>query len=543
MTKSIKALHGAIALAGISALALTACTGPSGGGGTSTGDAAGGAITFGTTDKVVTLDPAGSYDAGSFLVMNQVYPFLLNAKPGSADASPDIAESASFTAPTEYTVKLKPGLKFANGHALTSSDVKFSIDRVVKIADPNGPSSLFANLESVEATDDSTVVFNLKAANDQVFPGVLASNCGPIVDEEVFPADKVMSDDDIVKGKPFAGPYSIESYKKNELVSLKPNPDYQGLLGKPANDGANIKYYADANNLKLDVQQGNIDVAGRSLTATDVADLEKDSKVKVHKGPGGELRYIVFNFDTMPFGAKTPEADPAKALAVRQAMANIVDRDAIATQVYKGTYLPAYSVVPDGFLGAEQPLKDLYGEGGKPSLDKAKKVFADAGVTAPVNLKLQYNPDHYGSSSGDENALIKEQLEKSGLFTVDLQSTEWVTYSKDRTADAYPVYQLGWFPDYSDPDNYLTPFFVPNNFLKNHYDNPNVASLIQKQLTTVDKDERVKILGETQEAVAKDLSTLPLLQGAQVLVAGADVKGVETTLDASFKTRLGVISK
>ncbi|HET8879048.1 MAG TPA: ABC transporter substrate-binding protein, partial [Arthrobacter sp.] len=277
---------------------------------------------------------------------------------------------------------------------------------------------------------------------------------------------------------------------------------------------------------------------------TDAADLEKDSKVKVHKGPGGELRYIVFNFDTMPFGAKTPEADPAKALAVRQAMADIVDRDAIASQVYKGTYLPAYSVVPDGFVGAIKPLKDMYGDGsGKPSLDKAKKVFADAGVTGPVTLKLQYNPDHYGKSSGDEYAMIKEQLEKSGLFKVDLQSTEWVTYSKDRTKDVYPVYQLGWFPDYSDADNYLTPFFIPGNFLKNHYENPAVTDLIKKQLTTVDKGEREKVLGDAQTAVAKDLPSLPLLQGAQLMVAGKDVQGVDKTLDASFKTRLGVISK
>lgn len=539
-----KALQSAIALAGVSAFALTACTGPSGGA-TATGSAAGGGtITYGTTDKVVTLDPAGSYDAGSFMVMNQIYPFLLNSKPGTADSTPDIAESASFTSPTEYTVKLKPGLKFANGHALTSSDVKFSIDRVVSIADDNGPASLLGNLDSVSVTDDSTVVFTLKAANDQVFPGVLAANSGPIIDEEVFPADKLMSDDEIVKAKPFAGPYTIESYKKNELVSLKANPDYQGLLGKPANAGATIKYYADSNNLKLDVQQGNIDVAGRSLTATDAADLEKDSKVKVYKGPGGELRYIVFNFDTMPFGAKAADADPAKALAVRQAMAHVVDREAIANQVYKGTYLPAYSVVPDGFVGAIQPLKEMYGDGsGKPSLDKAKKAFEDAGVTAPVTIKLQYNPDHYGKSSGDEYAMIKEQLEKSGLFTVELQSTEWVTYSKDRTADAYPVYQLGWFPDYSDADNYLTPFFVPGNFLGNHYENPAVTELINKQLTTVDKAEREKVIGEAQTAVSEDLSTLPLLQGAQLMVAGKDVKGVDQTLDASFKTRLGVISK
>jgi peptide/nickel transport system substrate-binding protein len=544
MAMNQRALRSAIALAGVSAFALTACTGPSGGGGTSTGGAGGGTITYGTTDKVVTLDPAGSYDAGSFMVMNQIYPFLMNSKPGSPEANPDIAESASFTNPTEYTVKLKPGLKFANGHALTSSDVKFSIDRVVKIADPNGPASLLANLKSVAAKDDSTVVFTLKAANDQVFPSVLGTNAGPIIDEEVFPANKIMGDDDIVKGKPFAGQYTIESYKKNELVSLKANPDYQGILGKPANDGANIKYYADSNNLKLDVQQGNIDVAGRSLTATDAADLEKDSKVKVHKGPGGELRYIVFNFDTMPFGAKAADADPKKALAVRQAMADIVDRDAIATQVYKGTYLPAYSVVPDGLPGAAQPLKEMYGDGnGKPDVEKAKKAFADAGITGTVNIKLQYNPDHYGKSSGDEYAMVKEQLENSGLFKVDLQSTEWVTYSKARTADAYPVYQLGWFPDYSDADNYLTPFFIPGNFLKNHYENPAVTDIIKKQLVTADKTEREKLIGDVQTAVAKDLSTLPLLQGAQLMVAGADVKGVEQTLDPSFKTRLGVISK
>ena len=542
MMKSNKALGGAIALAGISALALTACTGPAGGGGTST-EGSGGAITYGTTDKVVTLDPAGSYDGGSFMVMNQIYPFLLNYAPGTADATPDIAESASFTSPTEYTVKLKPGLKFANGNTLDSSDVVFSFNRVKNIDDPNGPASLLSNMEKVEAPDANTVVFTLAAGNDQVFPGVLASNPGPIVDEEVFPADKILDDDAIIAGKPFAGQYTIESYKKNELVSFKPNPDYQGLLGQASNDGATLKHYADPNNLKLDVQQGNIDVAGRILTATDVADLEGDSNVKVHKGPGGELRYMVFNFDTMPFGAKTPEADPAKALAVRQAVAHLVDRDVIASQVFKDTYTPVYSYVPKEFEGATEPLKTMYGDGsGKPSLDKAKQVLADAGVTSVVDLKLQYT-DRYGTSAADEYALVKEQLEKSGLFTVDLKSTEWTTYTKERRADAYPVYQLGWFPDYSDADNYLTPFFIPGNFLGNHYENAAVTDIVKKQLVTTDEAERSELLGQAQEAVAKDLSTLPLLQGAQVMVAGTDVQGVEKTLDASFKTRLGVMSK
>ncbi|MBL3926442.1 peptide ABC transporter substrate-binding protein, partial [Bacteroides thetaiotaomicron] len=81
---------------------------------------------------------------------------------------------------------------------------------------------------------------------------------------------------------------------------------------------------------------------------------------------------------------------------------------------------------------------------------------------------IQYNPDHYGPSSGDEYAAIKSQLEATGLFTVNLQSTEWVQYNKDRVSDVYPIYQLGWFPDFSDADNYLTPFFTKDNFLENH---------------------------------------------------------------------------
>ncbi|ONI63855.1 peptide ABC transporter substrate-binding protein [Leifsonia sp. ALI-44-B] len=522
----------------IAALTLSGCAG----GSSSNSSGGSKSLTIGTTDKVTTLDPAGSYDNGSFNVQNQVFPFLMNTPSNSPDVEPDIAESAEFTAPTEYTVKLKEGLKFANGNELTASDVKFSFDRQLKIADENGPSSLLYNLEKTEAPDDLTVVFTLKSENDQVFPQILSSPAGPIVDEDVFSADALTLDQDIVKGDAFAGQYTIASYDFNNLISYKANPEYKGLLEKAKTETVNVKYYAESSNLKLEVQEGNIDLAYRSLSATDVEDLSKNKNVKVHTGPGGETRYIVFNFDTQPFGGTTDDADPAKALAVRQAVADLVDRDELADEVYKGTYTPLYSYVPDGLTGATTVLKDLYGDGeGKPDLDKAKKVLADAGITEPVELNLQYSNDHYGPSSGDEYALIKSQLEESGLFTVNLQTTEWVQYSKDRTADVYPLYQLGWFPDYSDADNYLTPFFLTENFLANHYSNTEVNDMILKQASTPDAAERTQLIEDIQAAVAADLSTLPLLQGAQVAVSGTDVDGV--TLDASFKFRYAPLSK
>src|SRR3954449_3684960 len=184
MTSGSSSRRRIVATAGMAAtaLVLAACGGSDGDSGDS-GSGSGGTLTIGTTDKVTTLDPAGSYDNGSFAVMNQVFPFLMNTPYGSPDVEPDIAESAEFTAPTEYTVTLKEGLKWANGHDLTSSDVKFSFDRQVAIAAENGPSSLLANLDSVAAPDDTTVVFTLKSDNDQVWPQILSSPAAPLADE------------------------------------------------------------------------------------------------------------------------------------------------------------------------------------------------------------------------------------------------------------------------------------------------------------------------------------------------------------------------
>ena len=70
-------------------------------------------------------------------MQTQVFATLLDSPQGSSEVEPDIAESAEYTAPTQYTVTLKPDLKFANGNDLTSSDVKFSFERQLAIADPS----------------------------------------------------------------------------------------------------------------------------------------------------------------------------------------------------------------------------------------------------------------------------------------------------------------------------------------------------------------------------------------------------------------------
>ncbi|QOL54984.1 peptide ABC transporter substrate-binding protein [Bifidobacterium longum subsp. longum] len=541
---SKKILAAAVSVAAIAS--LTACGGVKDD--TTAAADSGNVITIGTTDKITSLDPAGSYDNGSYAVQIQVFPFLYAQDYNTSELSPDIAadDGTWNDDGTEFTVKLKDGLKFANGNDLTASDVKFSYDRIKKINDPNGPSSLLANVESVTAKDDTTVVFKDSVPFDVTLKQVMSSPAGPIVDEDTFDADKLTDADTIVSKKAFAGPYTLTAFKINESAAYAKNDSYKGLT--PAkNSAVQAKYFADASNLKMAVQQGQVDVAYRSLSPTDIEDLSKDSKIKVVKGPGGEERFIAFNFKIQPYGESQPDADANKAKAVRQAVANLIDREELSTKVYKGTYTPMYSFIPDGLAGHDDTLKSAYGDGnGKPSTEKAKKVLADAGVTTPVDLKLQYNSDHYGSASADEYAALKSQLEEGGLFKVDLQSTEWTQYSKDRvvTDDSdgvYPVYQLGWFPDYSDPDNYLSPFFRDGNFVNNGYSNKEVNDLIVKQAGEKDASAREDILKQVQKLETEDLSTIPLLQGAQVAVTGTSVKGV--TLDASFRFRYASVTK
>src|SRR3954466_7767938 len=98
--------------------------------------------TVGTPDPVVSLDPAGAYDLGSQQLIGNIYQNLLSIPAGGNQPKPDAAESCDWSDKKTYVCKIKANQKFSSGDALTSADVKFSLERQLKIADPSGPSSL-----------------------------------------------------------------------------------------------------------------------------------------------------------------------------------------------------------------------------------------------------------------------------------------------------------------------------------------------------------------------------------------------------------------
>jgi len=515
----VRRLGIAATLAAVLAVVAAGC-GSSGGGG--------GVIIRGTTDQPVSYDPAGAYDLPSYDVIYAVYQNLMTIPPGKSTPVPEAAEKCDYTNPKTYECTLKDGLKFSDGSTLDSKDVKFSFERNVKIEDPNGGSSLLANMKSVEAPDPKTVIFNLKAP-DATWPFVLTTGSAAIVPDS-YPADKLQPSDEVIG----SGRYTVDSYKPGTQTVLKKNDGYTG--SDPAeNDQVIVQYYKTSSDLALALKQGEVNIAYRSLSPTDINSLRGESGLQVVEGNGIEIRYIVFNEDLQP------GSNDAQKLAVRQAVAYTIDRDAIASKVYEGTVQPLYSMVPQGLQYATEPFKTQYGA--TPDVNKAKQVLQQAGVKTPVPMELWYTPSHYGPVSADEYAEIKHELDDSGLFDVTLKSTEWNQYSTAAFTDKYPVYQLGWFPDYPDADDYTASFYSKDSFLNDHYSNPEMEKLLAQEKASTNTSEREQAFAKIQDIGAKDAPTVPVWQGKQIAVAQDDIHGIEETFDPSFIFRYWLITK
>ena len=518
---------------------LAACGGDDNQGGGAGDGGASEAWILGTTDTVTALDPAGSYDLGSSTLEYNLYQTLLTVPANSTEIVGDAATSCEYDDPQTLTCTLNEGLKFSNGDELTSSDVKYSFERAITIQDPNGAAiyllgsitdtaddgTVTMNDGAIETPDDQTVVFHLDHP-DTTFQYVLTyPGAAAIVDEDVFPADTKLNDEDIIG----SGPYALSQYKSAEQAVLELNENYTGT-----NEGTApqvfVKYYSEPSALKLAVENGEVDVAWRSLSPTDISSLKGDGDVTVATGKGSEIRYWVWKVD----------GDVGKQPAVRQAAAQIFDREAIAENAYDGTVDPLYSIVPPGYAGQKDSFQEAYGA---PDPTKAKQILDDAGISTPVDLTVGWTPTHYGPSTEDEANELKRQLEDSGLFKVTLKSTEWEQYQTIYKEGAYDLFVLGWFPDYPDTDDYLSPFIVDGGFFQNGYTNDEVNGLVSDEQGTDDQAQREQIFGQLQDIAAQDVPFIPSWVGQNVGVYGDGITGVEDTLDPSFIFRFWLVSK
>ena len=130
-----------------------------------------------STDLVRVTDPAAITDAASAVVSLNVFQRLMTADPGQSVLKPDAARDCIFTSTTIYSCTLNEGLTFHNGHALTASDVKFSIQRATRLNVAGSSTSLLSSLRQIDTPDEQTVRFRLSrpvAASADAPPWLIA---------------------------------------------------------------------------------------------------------------------------------------------------------------------------------------------------------------------------------------------------------------------------------------------------------------------------------------------------------------------------------
>lgn len=484
-------------------------------------------IVVGTTDRAVTLDPAGAWDHGSQQLIGNLFQTLLAIPAGGNTPVPDAAQRCRFQDRTTYVCTLRRGLRFSNGEPLTAADVKFSLERVLRIADPSGPATLLQNLERVRTGGSRTVKMHLRRA-DATWPSVLAQTVGAIVPKRRFPTRKLLADSKVIG----SGPYKLDRYVAGRHAVLSANPRFAGAKAKTQR--VTVRSFPSSALMKAAIERGELDVAFRGFSSAEVAQLRAEAPatgLHVVEGSGPEIHYLVFDVHRAP----------VDNLAVRQAIAQLIDRAALARTAYADTVTPLYSLVPATIAGAKPAFLDTYGA---PSVASAQALLAAAGVSIPVTLDAWYTPARYGPEEAAAMEEIRRQLEASGLFRVNVGAREWEAYKTSAfDRHAFPLYGLGWFADVVDADSYLSPLLRSGGYMQNGYANATMHALLDQQLASTKQAERAAALSRIQDLVARDVPVLPLWERKQIAVLRPGVEGVERSFDPALQMRFRLLSK
>lgn len=212
---------------------------------------------------------------------------------------------------------------------------------------------------------------------------------------------------------------------------------------------------------------------------------------------------------------------------LRQAIAAAIDREVMVDRVFEGRNIPAYHMVPDGYPYATQPFFDKYGTR---DLDLAIELLEAEGYSEdnPFVFDLWFPPEHYGTTTADVMQVIKEQLEETGMMTVNLNSMNWAEYVNGFVAGDLPFFILGWFPDFADPENWLSPFASclqsPDNGV--NYCNEEMDALLEAAAASSDPAEREALYQEIGELYAEEVPTIPLFWEPEFVSYRDGVEGV-----------------
>ena len=455
---------------------------------------AGGTVTVGIQQEPGTFDPFLAQAAGDKEILFNLYEGLYKSD-ASGVMQPALALSHTLSADAKvYTFKLRQGVKFHDGKALTSADVVYSYGQATR--EGSNVAGL-SGIDSVTAPDAQTVVITLKAPDVELLP---------FLNTAIVPqgAEKLQE-------KPVGtGPFRFEAYTTGQQVVLVKNESYW-IDGKPVVDRVEFRIASNADAAFLELKAGNIDIFPylsfeRAGEIADRYETREDIKNMV--------QILALNNDRPPFDD----------VRVRKAMNLAIDRQGLLDQTNEGygTELASgMSPAMGRFYNAE--LEGMFDQ----NIAEAKSLLAAAGFADGFETTITV-PSNYGYHVNSA-VVLAEQLKAVGIKAA-IEQVDWQTWLE----------RVYFGRDYATTVIALTSEFTPKDVLS-RYVSDSSGNFINFSSTEYDRifreiqpmtDEASRIAGykTLQKILADEAASVYLQDPATMVAVSKGIGGYETFL-------------
>ena len=427
---------------------------------------------------------------------------------------PDLAERLDTPDPTTYIVTLRRGVRFHDGHELTSADVVFTFRSLLDPAFLSPRKGAYRMVKAIDARDRYTVVFTL-AAPFGSFPVNLVI---PIVPDHA-PAN--------FREHPVGtGPYKFVRYATDDRLELAPFDAYFG--GRPKNDGLVLRIVPDDIMRGLELRKGTMDIVVNDLASDIVYQLGRDAGLQVVQSPGTDYQYVGMNL-----------RDPLlRDVRVRRALGYAIDRDAIIKYLRRGLATRAAGILPpvswafepDVFTFSYDPAK------GRALLDEAGYTDPDGDGPLPrFQLSLKMSNLEFNRLQA---SVIQQNLRAIGI-ALDVRTYEFSTLYADVLKGNFQLFTLQWVGGaVADPDILRRVFHSsqvpPTGFNRGHFSDARVDRLLDEAAVAIDEAKRRALYADVQRILAEEAPYISLWCKTNAAVARRDLTGIHILPIADF---------
>jgi oligopeptide transport system substrate-binding protein len=487
---------------------------------------------------IATLDPNYEQDVYSGQATGMIFNNLV-AYNDKATIVPDLAQSYSVSPDgLTWTFHLRPNIKFSDGAPVTSQDVAFSIDRALQPAtkSPLASTSLAPIKDAVKLnsgkiktiigdsllTPDPQTIVIITSTKAAYFLDALTSQ-NAVVFEKSFMQKYGAQWQTHLAGTPGdgAGPWMLQSYTHGRNLTFVPNPYYYGK--KPQFRKVVMPLYANFDTTYKDYQVNRVDFS--FVPTQQLAGAKALPHNQLRMDPALNSWYLSMNFLDKPFDN----------IKIRQAFALAINKDLIASKVYKGTVIPTNHIIVKGVMGYNPDLTGPAGvksTAGDPVL--AKKLLQEGlqeeGLTLATLPPISFEVAPAGSQDLKNMFDVLQQMWQNVLgINVKMREMDFNQLVNDITpigSTQVMAAGIGWNAS-PDPEGWMTLQFNAGaygnfyNFGQNHASDAvqqqHAQQLMVQADATVDNvAERMKLYDEAEQQVVNDVAWLPIYQGEAV---------------------------